>query len=295
MKRVIIGVGATVAILCAAAVGVALMRGPNHYEATEITMEELPAEIKTQAEAVVDDGGAYFFRPEGNTETSYVLLTFGKQTDLAMDVTVSQMKEGLYFAVAPVETVVGEKAVYRLYETDAPAISSDKNILEKPRLVQGAKGMNVGYLTTSEKGYYILPLEDDSVNDRLYGYEGENKLQNGLYRYTYELTANGPILQSVSAIDSFTKKGFAQSVDEDASSVTLYLVDQESIKYTMAYDSADKDMMHDLKSASELGSECVLSFVFHYDAERKMLKLDKAEVIDEPLTNSAAVEDVAYE
>lgn len=281
-KKTIILICAAMALVVAIVFGACLSK-PAIYTATEISMDDLPTEIKQKAEKDVEDSGAYFYRMEEQSDSSYVLLTFGKQLDLSMEVEIEQIEDGLYFSVSAVESETGEDTVYKLYETDAPTISSDKNILENPRLVQGSVGMNVGYLTKSDGGYYVEPLENDKTNDRVYSYAGNDDLVNGLYRFTYQLTANGPEIISASAIDQYTKSGYVEAIDTDAGIVSAFLVGEESIKFSFLYEAADVNLVTALEDAAHYGSEATVNFTFHYDTNRKSLMLDSAKIMNMPM------------
>lgn len=281
-KKIVIGILIAVVSIIAVAADLSLSK-PVEYTANEISIEDLPEEIREKAEEDVEDGGAYFYHAANDSEKSFVLLTFGNQLDLSMDVNIHPIEEGLYFSVSAVEENVGEQTVFKLYETDAPTISSDKNILENPRLVQGSVGINVGYLTKSGDGYYIEPLEDDKINDRVYSYAGDNEFSDGLYRFTYQLTVNGPEIISANAIDQYAKSGYVESVDADAGVVSAFLVGDESIKFSFFYNAADADMADVLESAVHYKSEATLNFTFHYDTNRKGLVLDAAKIANMPM------------
>lgn len=279
---------AIVGIVAAAGITIATLNADSHYYAKEISMDNLPETIQEQATEDVEDGGAYFYRDAENKDVSYVLLSFGPQMDLAMDVEISQIDEGLYFSVEPIETETEEGLVYKVFETDAPAVSSDKNVLQNPRLVQGSSGLNVGYIQKSDTGYYVSPLEDDSTNDRLYAYDGE--LQDGLYRFTYQLGQDGPVITNADAIEKYSKKGYVTDVNADLSTATLVLVGEQEIKYNMYFDAADYELLHILQDCEQHGSDAVLNITFHHEKDLGLC-IDSAVIMSMPY-NGTIGEDI---
>lgn len=247
-------------------------------------MDSLPEAIQEQALEDVEDGGAYFYRDAENEDISYVLLSFGSQMDLDMAVEISEIDDGLYFSVEPIEAEAEEGLVYKVFETDAPAVSSDKNVLQNPRLVQGSTGLNVGYIQKSDTGYYVSPLEDDSTNDRLYAYDGE--LPDGLYRFTYELGQDGPVITNADAIEKYSKKGYVTGVNVDLSTVSLVLVGEQEIKYNMYFDAADYELLHILQDGAQHGSNAVLNFTFHHEADLGLC-IDSAVIMSMPYGTAA--------
>ncbi len=269
------------AILVVAGTIFAVQRNTKHYTATEITIEDLPESIKGKAEADIQEGGAYFYREGDDADTSYVALSFGKQLDMSMDVTITDIEDGLYFSISPMQTTSEEKLVYKLYETDAPSINTDKNILKNPRLVKGSVGINVGYLTPSETGYYIEPLEDDSEYNRLYTAPEDMNLEAGLYRYSFQLTQDGAELVAASAIDQYSKTGYVSGIDEEQQTAQIVLVGEEKINYEMYFDTNNTELVSTLQHMSEVGDNAKAMFVFHYDTDVKSLRIDKCENIVE--------------
>lgn len=279
---------AVVGIVAAAGITIATLNADSHYYAKEISMDNLPETIQEQATEDVEDGGAYFYRDTENKDVSYVLLSFGPQMDLAMDVEISQIDDGLYFSVEPIETETEEDLVYKVFETDAPAVSSDKNVLQNPRLVQGSSGLNVGYIQKSDTGYYVSPLEDDSTNDRLYAYDGE--LPDGLYRFTYQLGQDGPVITNADAIEKYSKKGYVTDVNADLSTATLVLVGEQEIKYNMYFDAADYELLHTLQDCEQHGSDAVLNITFHHEKDLGLC-IDSAVIMSMPY-NGTIGEDI---
>lgn len=279
MTRIVICV--VMAILVVAGTIFAIQRNAKHYTATEIAMEDLPESIKEKAEADIQEGGAYFYREGDDANTSYVALSFGKQLDMSMDVTITDIEDGLYFSISPIQTTSEEKLVYKLYETDAPSINTDKNILKNPRLVKGSAGINVGYLTPSETGYYIEPLEDDSEYNRLYTAPEDMKLEAGLYRYSFVLTQDGAELVAASAIDQYSKIGYISAINEDLQTAQVVLVGEEKINYEMYFDNNNAELLSTLQHMGEVGDTAKAMFVFHYNADIKSLQIDKCENVVE--------------
>lgn len=251
----------------------------KHYTATEISMEDLPESIKAEAEEDVQEGGAYFYRESEDAETAYVALSFGKQLDMDMNVTITDIEDGLYFSIAPIETPHDEEVIYKLYETDAPSINTDKNILKNPRLIKGAVGINVGYVVPTETGYYIEPLENDSEYNRLYTAADGVKMEQGIYRYTCQLTQDGAEVLSASAIDQYSKEGYVSGIDPDSGTVNVVLVGEEKIAYEMRYDTNNKEVASVLENMNELGTNATGNFIFHYEDSLKALKIDKCQTI----------------
>lgn len=275
---------AVVGVLAAAGIAFTALNADSHYYAKEISMDSLPETIQDQALEDVEDGGAYFYRDAENEDISYVLLSFGSQMDLDMAVEISEIDDGLYFSVEPIEAEAEEGLVYKVFETDAPAVSSDKNVLQNPRLVQGSTGLNVGYIQKSDTGYYVSPLEDDSTNDRLYAYDGE--LPDGLYRFTYELGQDGPVITNADAIEKYSKKGNVTDVNVDLSTVSLVLVGEQEIKYNMYFDAADYELLHILQDGAQHGSNAILNFTFHHEADLGLC-IDSAVIMSMPYGTAA--------
>ncbi len=270
---------AIVSLAAATGIAFAALNADSHYYAEEISMDSLPETIQEQALEDVQNGGAYFYRDAENEDISYVLLSFGSQMDLDMAVETSEIDDGLYFSVGPIETEAEEGLVYKVFETNAPAVSSDKNVLQNPRLVQGSTGLNVGYIQKSDTGYYVSPLEDDSTNDRLYAYDGE--LPDGLYRFTYELGQDGPVITNADAIEKYSKKGYVTDVNVDLSTVSLVLVGEQEIKYNMYFDAADYELLHILQDSAQHGNNAVMNFTFHHK-KNLGLCIDSAVIMSMP-------------
>lgn len=277
-KKALLGAGMLLCGIIIAAI-IYFLSGSQSYYSKEITLEDLPESIRQEAEASLETGGAYFYRSGDDENLSYVLLTFGVQKDLAMKVECSDIEDGLYFSVTPVETANEEQVVYKVYETNATTISSDKNVLQNPRLVQGSQGINVGYLQKSDAGYYILPLEDDTTNDRVFKYDGD--IADGLYRYTYTLSKDGPVITNVSAIDQYSKKGYVSNIDTDSCVVDVYLVGEQEIKFPLHFDPANAELLHTLSTAKEYGAGMMLNFTIHHE-EGKGLYIDSVKVMTMP-------------
>ena len=276
-----IAICAVMAILVVAGTIFAVQRNTKQYTATEIAMEDLPESIKEKVEADIQEGGAYFYREGDDANTSYVALSFVKQIDMSMDVNITDIEDGLYFSISPVQTTSEDKLVYKLYETDAPSINTDKNILRNPRLVKGSVGINVGYLTPSETGYYIEPLEDDSEYNRLYTAPKDMKLEAGLYRYSFQLTQDGAELVAAAVIDQYSKMGYVSEINEDLQTAQVILVGEEKINYEMYFDANNAELASALQHMSEVGDNAKAMFVFHYNADIKSLQIDKCENVVE--------------
>lgn len=279
---------AVVGVMAIAGITFAALNADSHYYAKEVSMDGLPETVREQALEDVENGGAYFYRDAENEDISYILLSFGSQMDLAMDVETSEIDDGLYFSVEPIETEAEEGLVYKVFETDAPAVSSDKNVLQNPRLVQGSNGLNVGYIQKSDTGYYVSPLEDDGTNDRLYAYDGE--LPDGLYRFTYQLGQDGPVITNADAIENYSKKGYVTDVNADLSTVSLVLVGEQEIKYNMYFDAADYELLHTLQDCEQHGSNAVLNITFHHEKDLGLC-VDSAVIMSMPY-NGTIGEDV---
>lgn len=276
--RIIVGV-----FLAAVVMVVTILYTKNNsvvYAASEITIDAIPESLRSEVQQDIQQGGAYFYREGENAETSYVALSFGTQLDMAMNVTVTDIEGGLYFSITPVETESEEQVVYKLYETDAPSINTDKNVLRNPRLAKGSVGINVGFLQPTESGYYIEPLESDSENNRLYTAKEDLKIEAGLYRYSFQLTQDGAELLSASALDQYSKNGYITAIDTDIQTVQVVLVGDEKISYEMCFSASDTELVNTLQSLSEVGEDGLASFIFHYDANIKSLEIDKCEILN---------------
>lgn len=255
----------------------------QEYTATQIEIDSLPADIKERAEVDLKKGGAYFYRSGEREDLSYVLLTFGNQLDLDMEVAVSKIDDGLYFSINPVETEKEEQAIYKLYQTDAPSIGTDRSVLENPRLGAGTKGINVGYVVPTENGLHISPLEDDALDVRVYGYDGKSSIGQGLYRFSYQITKDGARLISASAVDQYSKLGYVNEIDTDAFTVDVTLVGEEAIRFKMAYDNENDDLiqtLQELAAAQELGRGIL---TFYYDEAAQTLTVSQCKVADLPI------------
>lgn len=261
-KKILVGIIAVLAIV-AVVIGFVVNRNSNddhgsddptnpNFVATisEVAIENIPEEVKAKMEADMETPGAHSY-DVGNER--YVLLTTGKIVGLDMAVDASIDENEAYLAVTIYEnTKTEEKVLSKTYKTTAQVIHVNDQVLINPYLKVGAVGINKGFIEKEENTYFITPIMDDSVMNRVFlpGDVGMT-LENGLYEYTYEVTNDGMKLLTATPVDSVNKNAQVVSCDE-AGLVTISL-GVSNITFEMLYDFSDADLQSLILDIEESG------------------------------------------
>lgn len=216
--------------------------------AEEVSLEDVPTKISEEMLNDLENPGAYFYKETEDSKDIYALLTAGQTVRLSMSVSPTLEDSSMHFAVNFFSTTDPDsKTLYKIYKTNAKAVSADNQRLKKPYLQINSEGMNIGYLQkmSSGIGYFITPLEDFSDNTRVFvpepGNESVEDLENGIYLYTYKLTTNGTQLLSATPRDSIQVYGQVTSfTDKDISkTATILLNDQIKMDVVVSDESAE--------------------------------------------------------
>lgn len=206
--------------------------GSRGLYAEEITLEEVPESIRTEMEETLESAGAYFYKETDDSEDVYVLLNASKVVGVNMIVEPVEEEGGMYFSVAFLDNGgVEEELIYKVYKTNASAVAGDDQRLKSPYEQVGDTGMNIGLLQNMDSGigYYITPLMDTNEVNRVFTPEDDSlaELEDGIYRYTYQLTSNGVVLTSAEKRDSYEVLCVVtEFVDDPQASATLLLNNQ---------------------------------------------------------------------
>ena len=236
--------------LAGAAVFIVLNQPKEEAVATveEITLEALPQGI---ADEVVEDreiAGFYEYDAGPNT---YVLLSYGSVSDVAMNVTPRVDKTSVYFAISSTKVSNPEVApVYRFYLTDATAISADETALRSPNYGVGSTGMNVGLVDATENGeFYVTPLKDTAPTDRVFK-SNVTMDGNGLYYFEYSIQSAGAYMVAAEKLDEYEVWVKVDTLDK--LTADLFIGD-EDIRLQAGTTELDEDSVELLQQAMEGG------------------------------------------
>lgn len=210
----------------------------------EAAFNTLPQDI---AEAVAEDlatPGYYEYEAGPNT---YVLLTYGEVTDVAMNVTPRIDGTSVYFAVSSTKVTQPElMPVYRLFLTDATAISADETALMSPYYGVGSSGMNIGWVEETENNeYFVIPLKDTTPTDRVFKSNVDLRT-NGLYYYEYSIQNAGAYITAAEKMDEYEVWVSVKSVEDTTANL---MVGAQKITMTADITELDEDSVELLNQA----------------------------------------------
>lgn len=243
-------------IIIAACLVCAIVAVPLYLSLRDKPQETVVEEVTELPEALVDaitadaaTAGFYTYEADGG---AYVLMSYGSCAGLDMNVRYAMEDGSVYFdaeAVAVADVTVHDE--YRVYFTNANAISANEVTLKNPGYGIGSVGLNTGWVEVSEdNSFYITPIFDTKPIDRVFLTSGEARLGRGLYHYEYELRSNGAFVTSAEKVDDITCTVKVCDMNYEAHTADILLGDEE-VRITTAIDALTEDELEAVKYAYE--------------------------------------------
>lgn len=215
----------------------------------EILAQDVPEEVMTHIQEDVSTAGFYQYDGE---DCAYVMLSYGEVSGISMNVVPQINDNSVYFAVSGTEVVGTEtEAVYRIYKTNASAISADELALKSPHYGVGTSGMNVGWIEVTKDGnYYITPLLDTSPTDRVFLSNADTKISDGLYYYEYLIQSSAAYLTTAEKQDEYWLWTKVDEFVPDTTTVDL-LLGEENIRFQASIAQLNESQVEQLTNAYE--------------------------------------------
>lgn len=215
----------------------------------EVFAENVPEEIMTLMQKDASTAGFYQYDGE---DCEYVMLSYGEISGISMNVVPQISDNSVYFAVSGTDVIGTEtEPVYRIYKTNASAISADELALKSPHYGVGTSGMNVGWIDVTKDGnYYITPLLDTSPTDRVFLSNTDTKISNGLYYYEYLIQSSAAYLTAAEKQDEYW---LWTKVDEFVPNATVVdlLLGEECIRFQVSIAQLNETQVEQLTNAYE--------------------------------------------
>ena len=205
-----------VVLVVLVAVFVFMLRSPSDPGAvpatiTEVTLDEVPEEVKAEMESTIYVPGAYYY---SFGEEYYVLLTAGELSGYRMSVSYEVNEDNeADFSIQLLEANTEEPVLlYKVYKTTAVAVNANKGALMTPTLEVGAVGLNEGFIRPNGDDYSVYPIMDQSINNALFrGDRLDSKLEAGFYSYQFEIASDGFYLLSATPMTEIQETGYLDS------------------------------------------------------------------------------------
>lgn len=216
---------------------------------TEVAENEVPADIAASIHQDALTPGFYEYEAGADT---YVMLTFGEVSGIALNVTPNIDGTSVYFAASGTDVSdMDVAAEYRVFRTDATAISADEQALKNPYYGVGSAGMNIGWVSPTENGaFYITPLMDTSPTDRVFISSTGVPLSSGVYYYEYDIQSAGAYITAAEPMDEYELWAHIDRFDDEAMTADL-LIGEEQVRFTVSTARMDDDAMALLREAEE--------------------------------------------
>lgn len=198
--------------------------GPDTQTCTVTLVEEIPASLTEDIQRDRETPGMFIYEANGH---KYILLTFGRTVEYAMEVEPHIDGMSVHFAVGatPVSNA-GARPEYRVYQTDAETISCDEYRLSNPGYGPGAAGMNYGWVQpTSDGTFHITPLLDTTPMDRVFLADMGVTLQRGLYYYEYEVRSTGSSVTFAQRLEQYDLSARIGQVDDNGTTCDILVPD----------------------------------------------------------------------
>lgn len=255
-------------LIIAACLICAIVAVPLYLSSRDKPQETVVEEVTELPEALVDaitvdaaTAGFYTYEADGGT---YVLMSYGSCAGLDMNVRYAMEDGSVYFdaeAVAVADVTVHDE--YRVYFTNANAISANEVTLKNPGYGVGSVGLNTGWVEVSEdNSFYITPIFDTKPIDRVFLTSGEARLGRGLYHYEYELRSNGAFVTATEKVDDITCTVKVCDMNYEAHTADILLGDEE-VRITTAIDALTEDELEAVKYAYENESTLNVTLADH--------------------------------
>lgn len=246
---------AVLVIVMAVLIGlfVFMMRGPATVMAepatiTEVTLEDVPAEVKAEMESVLYSPGAYYY---SFGEEYYVLLTAGELSgyQLSVDYEVNEDNEADFSIQLLASDTSGSALLYRVYLTDAVAVNANRGALTAPGLEVGAAGINNGYIRPNGDDYYVYPIMDQSIENNLFQGDEVQDLEPGLYSYQFEIRNDGFYLLEAEPLTEIRQTGYLDSYDAMGTALITFVEGGAALE--VSYDVDNSDIVDGLAAMAE--------------------------------------------
>lgn len=210
---------------------------------------ELPEKLADMIIADAATAGFYTYEADNGT---YVLMSYGSCAGLDMNVRYALEDDSVYFdaeAVSVADMTIHDE--YRVYFTNATAISANETTLKNPGYGIGSVGLNTGWVEISEdNSFYITPIFDTKPIDRVFLTSGEARLGRGLYHYEYEIRSNGAFVTAAEKVDDIVCVVKVCDLNYEAHTADILLGDEE-VRITTAIDALMEDELEAVKYAYE--------------------------------------------
>lgn len=244
-----------IVLLSAAIIGASIAYLLNYFVTKSIpTVEEVFAENISEEvmNLIQEDAATAGFYQYESEDGIYVMLSYGEVSGISMNVVPQISDNSVYFTVSGTDVVGADtEPVYRIYKTDASAISADELALKSPYYGVGTSGMNVGWVeATAEGNYYITPLMDTSPTDRVFLSNAEVKINDGLYYYEYLIQSSAAYLTAAEERDEYWLWTKVDEFLPDSATVDL-LLGEENIRFQVSIAQLDDAQIELLTNAHE--------------------------------------------
>lgn len=244
-----------IVLLSAAIIGASIAYLLNYFvtksipTVEEVLTQDIPEEIMTHIQEDASTAGFYQYESE---DGEYAMLSYGEVSGVSMNVVPQISDNSVYFAVSSTEIVgIETEPVYRVYKTNASAISADELALKSPYYGVGTSGMNIGWVeVTAEGNYYITPLMDTSPTDRVFLSNTKTKINNGLYYYEYLIQSSAAYLTAAEEQDEYWLWTKVDEFVPDSTTVDL-LLGEENIRFQVSVTQLDEAQIEQLANAHE--------------------------------------------
>lgn len=230
-----------------------MMRGPatvmtEPATITEVTLEDVPAEVKAEMESVLYSPGAYYY---SFGEEYYVLLTAGELSgyQLSVDYEVNEDNEADFSIQLLASDTSGSALLYRVYLTDAVAVNANRGALTAPGLEVGAAGINNGYIRPNGDDYYVYPIMDQSIENNLFQGDEVQDLEPGLYSYQFEIRNDGFYLLEAAPLTEIRQTGYLDSYDAMGTALITFVEGGAALE--VSYDVDNSDIVDGLAAMAE--------------------------------------------
>lgn len=256
------GVVMVVIIAVAGIIGATVFRHNSSDTAVveEIVSEtDIPGSVLSAMNDDIDTAG--FYKYDAGSDT-YVLLSLGNVANIGLSVTPQIDGTSVHFALSGVEVSDPEvHQVFRVFKTDAVAVSADEKVLENPYYGVGSEGMNVGWVEPTGNGeYYIIPLMDTAPTDRLFKAKAEATLGTGVYYYEYSIQSSGAMITTAEKLDSYSFWASVDRIDNEARTTDI-LVGDNDVRFNLDTSLLDDTGLSELLKAHDKNIEAKFSVV----------------------------------
>lgn len=185
----------------------------------EIDISKLSDDIRDEIEPEISSAGLHTF---DDGKQTYILLTYGNAEGYQMHITPHINNQDVFFRVYASDNNKKSQEYVIYTVKNAASISANTSSLLNPEYMPGTSGVNIGWITTNNKGIEnIVAILDPESNDTTFEFGGSVCIQsNGLYEYEYTVKSTGTCITSVKKLNEYACAMQLILLDEEEKTVT---------------------------------------------------------------------------